>query len=176
MLLPPVGGFSATATSGGVVFAIAMASTFLLPGGSPRSFLWKVRPPSVERKKSPPVLPPASAPAYASVGSSGPYCATVRVSPAGAPVAAVHVAPPSPLRKRPCEVATSSGRMGTATSITPEVIDPTTAPDGSPESRTSQAEPPALVNTYPVVRFPLSAPAMTVNVGEFAATATAAME
>src|ERR1022692_4775083 len=31
--LPPVGGFNATTTSGGVVLAIAMASTFLLPLG-----------------------------------------------------------------------------------------------------------------------------------------------
>src|ERR1039457_4173412 len=61
--LPPLGGLTATITSGGVVLATAMASTFQPPLGRPVSALWYVRPPSVERKKSPPVLPPESAPA-----------------------------------------------------------------------------------------------------------------
>src|ERR1019366_6244086 len=45
--LPPVGGLSATITSGGVVLAMAIASTFLLSVGRPVSALWEVRPPSV---------------------------------------------------------------------------------------------------------------------------------
>src|SRR5580704_15044628 len=54
--LPPVGGFTATTTSGGVVLATAIESTFRRPLGSPASALWYVSPPSVERKKSPPEL------------------------------------------------------------------------------------------------------------------------
>ena len=37
-----------------------------------------------------------------------------RSVPVVTPVPAVHVAPPSPLRKMPCDVATISGRFGTA--------------------------------------------------------------
>ena len=81
---------------------------------------------------------------------------------------AVQVAPASPLRKMPCDVATISGRFGTAASIWPAVIDETTAPDGSPDCRTSQAPPPVLLKRYPEASVPLiapSAPAMTVNCG-----------
>src|ERR1700693_3324843 len=61
------------------------------------------------------------------------------VSACGAPDPAVQVAPPSPLRKMPCEVATISGRFGIALSISPAVIDETTAPAGHPDCRSSQA-------------------------------------
>ena len=47
--LPPVGGVSATITSGGLASATAIASTLLDPFGKPISALWYVSPPSVDR-------------------------------------------------------------------------------------------------------------------------------
>ena len=47
----------------GLVGAMPIATTFLLALGSPASAGAKFTPPSVERSRSPPVLPPESAPA-----------------------------------------------------------------------------------------------------------------
>ena len=49
----------------------------------------------------------------------------------------------------PCDVATISGRFGTAASICPAVIDETTAPDGNPDWSTSHAPPPRAAEKVP---------------------------
>src|SRR5438105_227064 len=59
----PLGGSTPATTVTGLVGPIPMEATFLVELERPALAVAKVTPPSVERMRSPPVLPPASAPA-----------------------------------------------------------------------------------------------------------------